>query len=84
MAQEYLADPQASSPILKALARAIIRNQSFEIGLLDEVGRNLDRPPVVLNLGLARLALQPAATEGVGQIQRFQRSPIPRTRGGPG
>ncbi|WP_431269225.1 DUF305 domain-containing protein [Dankookia sp. P2] len=77
MAKEYLADPQASSPILKALARAIIRNQSFEIGLPNEVGRNLDRPPVVLNRGLARLALQPAATEGIGQIQRFQRLPIP-------
>jgi uncharacterized protein (DUF305 family) len=77
MAKEYLADPQASSPVLKALAVAIIRNQSFEIGLLDEVSRNLDRPPTVLNLGFIRLALQPAATEGMGQMQRFQRSPIP-------
>lgn len=77
MAEEYLADPRASSPVLKALAEAIIRNQRFEIGLLDEVARNLDRPPVVLNLGFARLALQPSATEGMGQMQRFQRSPIP-------
>jgi uncharacterized protein (DUF305 family) len=77
MAREYLADPQASSPMLKALAVAIIHNQSFEIGLLDEVSRNLDRPPIVLNLGLARIALQPSATEGLGQLQKFQRSPIP-------
>lgn len=77
MSREYLADPQASSPVLKALAQAIIRNQSFEIGLLDEVARNLDRPPLVLDLGIVRLALQPAATEGMAQMRRFIRSPIP-------
>jgi uncharacterized protein (DUF305 family) len=77
MAKEYLADPQASSPVLKALAVAVIRNQSFEIGLLDEVTRNLDRSPTVLNLGFTRLVLQPSATEGMGQMERFQRSPIP-------
>ena len=77
MAREYLADPQASSPVLKALARAIVRNLSFEIGLLDDVSRNLDRPPMVLNLGVVRLALQPSATEGMAQMQRFIRSPIP-------
>src|SRR4051812_16338970 len=36
MSRDYLADPEASSPMLKALAAGIIRNQSFEIGLLDE------------------------------------------------
>ncbi len=77
MSQEYLADPEASSPVLKALAQAIIRNQAFEIGLLDEVSRNLDRPPIVLNLGFTRLVLQPSATEGMGQMQRFIRSPMP-------
>jgi len=77
MAQEYLADPQARSPVLRHLASAIIRNQSFEIGLLDEVARNLDRPPLVLNLGILRLAAQPVATEGMAQRQRFIRSPIP-------
>jgi uncharacterized protein (DUF305 family) len=77
MSQRYLADPQASSPVLKALAQGIIRNQSFEIGLLDEVARNLDQPPLVLNLGIVRLAMQPSATEGMAQRQRFIRSPIP-------
>ncbi len=77
MSRDYLADPQASSPALKALAQAIIRNQSFEIGLLDEVARNLDRPPLVMDLGIVRLALQPSATEGMAQMQRFLRSPIP-------
>ena len=77
MAQEYLADPEASSPVLRRLAHAIVRNQRFEIGLLDEVGRNLDRPPVVLDLGIVRFAAQPMATEGLGQRQRFLKSPIP-------
>ncbi|TDH58431.1 DUF305 domain-containing protein [Dankookia rubra] len=77
MSRDYLADPAARSPVLKALAAGIIRNQSFEIGLLDEVARNLALPPRVLDLGIARIALQPAATEGMGQMQRFLRSPIP-------
>jgi uncharacterized protein (DUF305 family) len=83
MSQAYLADPEAGSPVLKALARSILRNQGFEIGLLDEVSRNLDQPPMVLNLGLIRLALQPSATEGLAQMQRFQRSPMPRPMTGP-
>ncbi len=45
MAQEYLADPKASSPALKGLARGIIVNQTFEIGMLDEVERNLNQRP---------------------------------------
>jgi uncharacterized protein (DUF305 family) len=77
MSEAYLADPQASSPVLKALAQAIIPNQRYEIGLLDEVARNLDRPPVVIDLGLFRLALQPAAAEGLAQTQRFIKTPIP-------
>ncbi len=82
MAEAYLADPQASSPALRALARAIIPNQRFEIGLLDEVERNLDQPPVQVNLGPFRFALQPAATEGLAQTQRFLRTPAPATLGG--
>lgn len=77
MSRGYLADPAAASPVLQALAHTIIRNQSFEIGLLDEVSRNLDRGPTVLSLGPWRLALQPAATEGMAQMQRFLRSPVP-------
>ena len=73
MARDYLADPEARSPALRRLAEAIIRNQAFEIGLLDDVARNLDRPP----LRLGGLALQPMATEGVAQRDGFMRSPIP-------
>ena len=74
MSREYLADPGRGSPLLQALARAIIANQTFEIGVLDEVGRNLDRPPVRLPFG-ARL--QPVATEGLTGAQRFFKEPIP-------
>jgi uncharacterized protein (DUF305 family) len=77
MAREYLADPNASSPALKKLAHAIIVNQTFEIGMLDEVERNLNRPSLVIDLGLVRLTAQPMATEGLGQRQRFLKAPIP-------
>ncbi|MBD0271988.1 MAG: DUF305 domain-containing protein [Acetobacteraceae bacterium] len=74
MSRDYLADPGRSSPLLQALARAIVANQTFEIGVLDEVGRNLDRPPVRLPFGVA---LQPQATEGLAGTQRFFKEPIP-------
>jgi uncharacterized protein (DUF305 family) len=74
MSREYLADPGRSSPLLQALARAIVANQTFEIGVLDEVARNLDRPPVRLPFGVR---LQPVATEGLTGAQRFFKEPIP-------
>ncbi|MCO6415821.1 DUF305 domain-containing protein [Siccirubricoccus sp. KC 17139] len=77
MSEEYLADPNASSPALRELAQAIVHNQKFEIRLLDEVARNLDRPARVVNLGFARLAFQSGATEGLGQRDRFMKYPIP-------
>jgi hypothetical protein len=42
--------------------------------VLDEVGRNLDRPPVRLPFGVK---LQPVATEGLTGAQRFFKEPIP-------
>ena len=77
MSEEYLADPAAGSLALRALAVAIIRNQRFEIGLMDEIARNLDQPPIRLGIGRFAVVLQPAATEGMAQLQHFIRSPIP-------
>ena len=77
MSQDYLADPQSSSPVLRALARAIIRNQTFEIALLDAVAADLARPPMVVPLGFTTLRLQPVADEGWAQKSRFFRSPMP-------
>ncbi|WP_338661942.1 DUF305 domain-containing protein [Pararoseomonas sp. SCSIO 73927] len=79
MSQEYLRDPAAGSPLLKGLARAIIHNQRYEIALLDEVARNLARPPSTLCLGEACLAVQPSAEEGEGLAlrYRFLKYPVP-------
>ncbi len=77
MSEEYLSNPQATNPVLRRLALAIIENQRYEIGLLDEVKRQLDSPPVTYNFGLFQMTLQPQATEGLAQIQRFMKAPIP-------
>lgn len=45
MARDYLADPEARSPVLRQLAPAIVANQAFEITLLDMVERQLQEPP---------------------------------------
>ena len=77
MSRDYLADPEASSPVLRALARAIIRNQTFEIRMLDAVDAKLRQPPVEINLGFTKLRLQAAADEGLAQRERFLRAPMP-------
>ena len=73
MSRDYLADPASGSPLLRQLARAIIVNQQFEVLLLDEVERNLNRPPV----RLGPLAMQPMATAGLAQARLFRRTPVP-------
>lgn len=77
MAQEYLADPNASSSVLRRLARAIIENQAYEIAVLDDVARRIEERPRVADLGLARLALRPVATGNLGQLWGFRRAPLP-------
>ncbi|WP_187830467.1 DUF305 domain-containing protein [Siccirubricoccus phaeus] len=77
MSRDYLADPAAGSPALRALAEAIIRNQRFEIAMLDAVARNLERPPLELSLGFWRLKLRPMATEGLAREHAFRKTPIP-------
>jgi len=77
MSEEYLRDPQGRSPVLRQLARAIIVNQEFEIGLLDEVSRLLDQPPRLVDLGFVRLAMRPEGTEGLGRRWRFLRESVP-------
>lgn len=74
MSQEYLQDPAASSPMLRGLARAIVVNQQFEVLLLDEVSRNLERPPIALPFGIT---LRQVATEGLAQAMLFRREPMP-------
>nr|WP_314072253.1 DUF305 domain-containing protein [uncultured Roseococcus sp.] len=78
MSREYLADAGRSSPLLQALARAIVVNQEFEIGMLNQVSANLDAPPLRLPFGIV---LQPVATEGMTQAQGFLRAPAPSSMG---
>ncbi|MBW8268973.1 DUF305 domain-containing protein [Caldovatus aquaticus] len=77
MARAYLADPNASSPVLRRLAQAIIENQAYEIALLDDIARRIEERPRLADLGFVRLALRPLATENLGQIWGFRRAPLP-------
>ena len=70
MSQDYLASPDARSGVLKQLARGIIHNQEFEIGVLDSVRGHIERDEYAL--GMQRLA-----SEGQVQKQRFFRAPMP-------
>lgn len=71
MSDEYLNDPKASNGHLKQLAKGIIHNQKFEIGLLNRVEELVGKP----------LAKDPEwrqiAEKGLAQKQRFSRAPIP-------
>lgn len=73
LSRDYLADPEARNPVLRALAQSIIPNQGFEILLLDEVGRLADSTPS----HLGGLAARPMATERLGYHLPFQKSPPP-------
>ncbi|MBC7433936.1 MAG: DUF305 domain-containing protein [Rubritepida sp.] len=77
MSRAYLADPEARNPSLRALAYAIIENQTFEVRLLDDVSRLLAEPVRTINFGLFRVAVRPVGTEGLGNQWRFLRQPIP-------
>lgn len=78
MSADYLRDPGRSSPLLQALSRVIVINQRFEIGMLDEVGRNLAAAPLRLPFGIR---LQPVATENLTGESRFFKAPIPSALG---
>lgn len=71
MSDEYLKDPKASDTHLKDLAKGIIHNQKFEIGMLDRVEELVGKP----------LATDPEwrqiAEKGLAQKQRFTRAPMP-------
>lgn len=76
MSEEYLNDKDASHGPLKALARGIIVNQTFEIGMLDRVEELVGQP----------LKTDPEwrqiAERGLAQKQRFVRAPMPAGFGG--
>ncbi|MGY4802445.1 DUF305 domain-containing protein [Teichococcus aerofrigidensis] len=74
LARDYLADPDAASPVLKHLAQAIITNQGFEILLLDTVAEQLRHPPTDLFAGLV---IRPVGVEGLGPYNHHMHAPAP-------
>lgn len=77
MSQEYLKNKNASDPRLQKLAKGIMHNQTFEIGLLDMLE------------GFAKPAAPAEGTEwrqiavkGLAQKQKFVRAPVPVLWGG--
>lgn len=69
MSEAYLKDPGATNAQLKQLARGIYHNQLFEIEMLNEVERFVERP--VTN------EKRRIATKGLGQVKKFYRMPVP-------
>lgn len=69
MSQEYLGSADASNKTLTALARGIIHNQTFEIGVLDSLEH------------FNKQGGRQIAAEGQAQVQRFQRAPMPAVWG---
>ena len=72
MSEQYLSDPDARKASLKQLARGIIRNQTFEIAMLDRVESYLS-PPVTGERGDYRQI----ADRDIDQERRYYRSPAP-------
>lgn len=71
MSEEYLKDSKASDTHLMQLAKGIIHNQKFEIGMLNRVEELVSKP----------LQTDPEwrqiAERGLAQKQRFTRAPMP-------
>lgn len=70
MSDDYLNDPAARNGRLKQLARGIIHNQKFEIGMLDSVENHIGSEEYIGNM-------QRIASEGLTQREKFFRAPVP-------
>ena len=70
MSDDYLTDPAARNGRLKQLARGIVHNQTFEIGMLDTVEKHIQGNEYIGNM-------QRIASEGLTQRDRFFRAPVP-------
>ncbi len=72
MSMDYLKDPRGTNPILRKLAHAIIANQRFEIALLDEVRRRVEKEPeTVADLGFTRLVRREIGVDGLEHQWQF-------------
>lgn len=70
MSDDYLTDAAARNGRLQQLARGIIHNQKFEIGMLDSVEKHIGDNEYVGNM-------QRIASEGLTQRDKFFRAPLP-------
>jgi uncharacterized protein (DUF305 family) len=75
MSKEYLASKTASNAKLTSLAKGIITNQEFEIGMLDKVESYVSKP-LAEESEFRQVALQ-----GLAQQQKFIRAPMPSSFG---
>lgn len=80
MSIEYLEDPRGTNPILRNMARGIIANQRFEIGVLDVIRRHVvQEPEIVVDLGFTHIARRETGVDGLEHLWQFvrQRPPGP-------
>jgi uncharacterized protein (DUF305 family) len=72
MSADYLEDPRGTNPILRELAHAIIANQRFEVAVLDDIRRRVEKEPeTVADLGLARIVRREIGVDGLEHQWQF-------------
>lgn len=73
MSEEYLASPNKQSLRLQGLAKGIIRNQTFEIFMLDTVEKNIQ----AIDFARDGVGWHKVADQGLAMQERFIRAPMP-------
>jgi uncharacterized protein (DUF305 family) len=77
MSETYLQDPRGTNPFLRRMANAIIYNQKFEIGWLEDLRQRVSAgPEEVIGMGDVRLVRLPMGITGMEHRKRFQPAPI--------
>jgi len=77
MSEAYLNDPKGTNPFLRRMANAIIYNQQFEIGWLEDIKRRLgEGMKEVMTFGAQSLVLVPQGLTGMEHRRRFQPAPV--------
>jgi uncharacterized protein (DUF305 family) len=72
MSRGYLEDPRGTNPILRELAHAIIANQRFEIAVLDDIRRRVEKEPeTIADFGLARIVRREIGFDGLEHQWQF-------------
>ena len=72
MSIDYLEDPRGTNPILRELALVIITNQRFEIALLEDLRRRVEKKPeTIVDLGFTRIVRRDIGVDGLEHQWRF-------------